>query len=216
MLGTDPIGRSIMENMIYDPTTNATVNGQVIRNPFPGNMIPKSRIDPVAAKIQALMPNPTTSGIINNYAETDTLPTTNSIPSLKVDQYLGPKTKASFYWGDWKNDIPKNFGDGLPIPISSSRFYKTRTNTYRFSVDETVTPTFLVHAGIGEMRYDHHDSAPPGTLTYNAVQNLGLVGSAVTPSPFPQINITANAEGGFNPRFFRTGQQHYHGADKRQ
>ena len=199
VLGTDPLGRSIMENMIYDPTTNSTVNGQVVRNPFPGNIIPKSRIDPVAAKIQALMPNPSNSGIVNNFAETDTLPTTNSIPSLKVDQYLGTKTKASFYWGDWKNDIPKNFGDGLPSPISASRFYKTRTNTYRFSIDETVTPTFLVHAGIGEMRYDHHDSAPPATLTYDAVAKLGLVGASVSPAPFPQINISPNAEGGFNP-----------------
>ncbi len=205
VLGTDPLGRSIITNMIYDPSTTRSVNGQVIRDPFPGNIIPSSRIDPVAAKIQALIPNATTSGLLNNYAETDTLPTTNSIPSLKVDQYISSKLKASFYWGDWKNDIPKNFGDGMPVPISASRFYKTRTNTYRFTVDDTISPTLLFHIGVGEYRYDHHDSAPPATLTYGATSKLGLVGSAVNPAPFPQINIAESAQGGFNPSGFAPG-----------
>ena len=198
-LGTDPLGRNIAENMIYDPATTRTVSGQVVRDPFPGNAIPQSRIDPVAAKIQALIPNPTGPGNINNFLESDTLPTTNSIPSLKVDHYLSPKTKLSFYWGEWKNDIPKNFGDGLPSPISSSRFYKTRTNTYRFSIDETLTPTFLVHVGVGEMRYDHFDSAPISTLTYGADTKLGLKGASTSPAPFPVISIAGNPQGGFFP-----------------
>ena len=66
-----------------------------------------------------------------NFAQVDSLPTVNSIPSIKVDRYLRPKTKLSFYWGDWREDVSKNLGDGLPLPISSARYYKTRTNTYR-------------------------------------------------------------------------------------
>ena len=60
-LGTSPTGAAILENMIYDPTTNfAASNGSIVRTPFPGNIIPSSRIDPAAAKIQALIPNPLT------------------------------------------------------------------------------------------------------------------------------------------------------------
>jgi len=52
-LGTDPTGAAILENTIYDPTTNfAASNGSIVRTPFPGNIIPSSRIDPAAAKIQ--------------------------------------------------------------------------------------------------------------------------------------------------------------------
>ena len=205
-LGTDPRGASILENMIYDPATNAVVNGQTLRTPFPNNVIPQSRIDPVAAKIQALIPLPTGPGTVNNYAESDTLPTVNSIPSVKIDQYLGTKTKVAFYWSDWENDVTKNFGDGLPTPISAARFYKTRTNSYRFTVDETVTPTFLVHVGVGEERYVHSDSAPQSTLTYDAVSKLGLVGASKTPSGFPHISISTNADGGgFNPSFTGPG-----------
>ena len=68
-LGTDPLGRPIMENTIYDPQTSREVNGLVVRDPFPANTIPMNRIDPVAAKIQALMPNPTRAGQINNWLQ---------------------------------------------------------------------------------------------------------------------------------------------------
>lgn len=50
-LGTDPLGRPILENTIYDPQTSRSVNGLIVRDPFPGNIIPVSRFDPVAAKI---------------------------------------------------------------------------------------------------------------------------------------------------------------------
>src|SRR5262249_43886762 len=33
---------------IYDPASGQLVNGQWVRNPFPGNVIPANRIDPVA------------------------------------------------------------------------------------------------------------------------------------------------------------------------
>ena len=43
--GTDPLGRAILENVIYDPKMNRTINGRVVRNPFPGNIIPHSDFD---------------------------------------------------------------------------------------------------------------------------------------------------------------------------
>ncbi len=59
-LGVDVLGRPIMENAIYDPLTTrtVTVNGEqfVVRDPFPNNVIPRERLDPVALKIQPLIP----------------------------------------------------------------------------------------------------------------------------------------------------------------
>ena len=74
-LGVDPLGRPILEGEIYNPNTTRVVNGQTVRDPFPGNIIPANRIDPVAARIQALIPNPTSSGNVNNFAVSDTVPT---------------------------------------------------------------------------------------------------------------------------------------------
>ena len=48
-LGTDVLGRAILENTIYDPLTQRTLlTGQVVRDPFPNNTIPLSQMDPVA------------------------------------------------------------------------------------------------------------------------------------------------------------------------
>ena len=51
-LGTDPLGRPIFGNEIYDPATARTVSGQVVTDPFTNNTIPQSRLDPVALAIQ--------------------------------------------------------------------------------------------------------------------------------------------------------------------
>lgn len=55
--GSDPLARPIFENVIYDPQTERTApNGQLVRDPFPNNMIPRNRFDPVALKILSLIP----------------------------------------------------------------------------------------------------------------------------------------------------------------
>ena len=44
-IGTDPLGRPIFQNQIYDPNTQRRTlqNGQVVRDPFPNNTIPVAR-----------------------------------------------------------------------------------------------------------------------------------------------------------------------------
>lgn len=56
-VGTDANGNNLVANQIFDPKSNATVNGQLVRTPFSGNIIPSSRFDPAAAKLMALFPN---------------------------------------------------------------------------------------------------------------------------------------------------------------
>src|SRR5262245_14993985 len=57
VIGTDPMGRQMLEGMIYDPATTRTApDGRIFRDPFPNNIIPKDRFDPVAVNIQALFP----------------------------------------------------------------------------------------------------------------------------------------------------------------
>ena len=41
---------------IYDPATGRNVNGTWVRDPFPGNIIPADRINPVAARDHAVLP----------------------------------------------------------------------------------------------------------------------------------------------------------------
>jgi outer membrane receptor protein involved in Fe transport len=53
---------------IYDPATTKAVGSSYTRALFPNNIIPASRIDPVAAKLAGLLPAPNVAGLAtNNY-----------------------------------------------------------------------------------------------------------------------------------------------------
>jgi hypothetical protein len=55
---------------IYDPATGQLVNGRVVRTPFPGNVIPSNRINPIAAAVLKYYPLPNQAGDTqgrNNY-----------------------------------------------------------------------------------------------------------------------------------------------------
>ena len=202
VLGTDPQGRPILENMIYDPTSNYTFNGQVLRNPFPGNVINPNMLDPVALKVQALIPTATRPGILNNLAVVDQTASTTTLPSIKIDELLSAKTKVSFYFGEWINDVPKSTGDGIPFPISNTREFITHNYTYRFTLDQTLTPTLLLHLGLGEVRYNHIDSSPDISQNYDAPGKLGLNGgvkNAQGNTGFPGISgLSSSSGGGFS------------------
>src|ERR1700760_1094504 len=68
-IGTDPLGRPVLNGAIYDAATTRTVDGQIVRDPFPNNQIPTSRFDPVAAKILGYIPDPTNSSPTKNYPD---------------------------------------------------------------------------------------------------------------------------------------------------
>ena len=52
---------------IFDPQTTSGTGAAMTRSMFPGDIIPRSRWDPLFPALLALYPEPTTSGIVNNY-----------------------------------------------------------------------------------------------------------------------------------------------------
>jgi len=118
-LGSDPLGRPIFGNEIYDPITVKSINGQSVTDPFPNNTIPVARFDPVAAKIQNLIPLPTNPFLLaNNYQQQYYSNRITDVPSIKVDELLGPKDKLSFYFSVIHTFCWYCSGaDGLPQPI---------------------------------------------------------------------------------------------------
>jgi hypothetical protein len=197
---TDPSsGYQYLQNQIFDPASNYTDNkGRLLRLPFPGNIIPLSRMDPVALKIQKLFPEPVGTQNTLNWAPLINTKTRQSIPSLKIDQDFGPSTKVSFFWNRTSTNSPA-YADGLPYPITGVR--KTVGGTvggdqYRLNIDRTITPNLLAHLGVGFYRFLNPDSSAPDILNYDVVKNLGLVGSS-TGLGFPRINgLSYNNEGG--------------------
>ncbi len=195
VLGTDPLGRPIYENAIYDPNTARTVNGQTVTDPFPNNVIPTSRFDPVALKIQSLIPQPTRPGNVNNFEEKYVTSKIQAIPTIKIDQNFSSVHHLAFYYSQQRTD-KDNSQDGFPDPITARRAQFIRSHTIRLNYDYTISPTVLLHLGAGFQRYHNPDTAPPDITGYNAASNLGLIGAA---GPgFPQIKGVGNAFGGVN------------------
>ena len=64
-IGTDALGRPIMEGGIYDPSTTRNVNGVPTRDPFPNNVIPASHPlrSTAAQQITDVMVQPDRAGV---------------------------------------------------------------------------------------------------------------------------------------------------------
>ena len=193
VLGVDPMGRNIMENAIYDPATTRTVNGQVVSDPFLNNIIPSSRFDPVAVKVQALIPKADGQGLVNNFTRRYAYRKIQAIPSIKIDHSFTPSARMSAYWSAQSTDKDNGQDDGLPDPISPRRDQIIRSQTVRVNYDQTVRPTFLVHLGAGYQRYHNPDASPQAIQDYDASQ-LGFKGQVG--SGFPRLTGLIGALGG--------------------
>ncbi|MBV9746640.1 MAG: TonB-dependent receptor [Acidobacteriia bacterium] len=186
---TDPLGNPLITNTIYNPATRRVVNGVTVADPFPNNTIPMSQMDPVALRIQSLIPLPTNAGNINNYTTTQPSVRHTTIPAVKGDQLIGAKQKISFYWSFTHTDsqysqIYGNY-EGFPLPITNARGTFIHSHVERLNYDYTVSPTLLAHVGAGYQQNNFFDDAP--VLNYNAQTSLGLTGSTLNRN-FPIFN----------------------------
>ena len=151
---------------IYDPNTqilNATT-GVYTRSPFPGNIIPVSRFDPVAAAIvkyaaPLAVPNipglvPGTSAWVRlNYRIPSSAGTRAPVDkwSIKLDQVLTGKQHVAFYYGRGTSASQVNPGgigglgltNSLPGGLSSSSEGSTYWRVYRLTHEFTITPTLF-------------------------------------------------------------------------
>jgi hypothetical protein len=156
-IGTDPLGRPIYQNEIYDPSSTFTApSGQVVRNPFPNNTIPSTDFDPLAVKIQALFPSPlgpNASGLVNNFVPNIPTSRITQIPSIKIDQVIGNKGRLAFFYEQTKTTAPLSFTfgnvDGLPDPLATNLGTFQNAPLYRLNYDYTLAPTVLLHFGGG-------------------------------------------------------------------
>jgi hypothetical protein len=195
VLGTDPLSRPIIEGTIYDPaTTRSAPDGRIVRDPFPNNAIPADRLDPVALKIQALVPPANRSGLTNNAIFPYPSLRTTTIPAFKIDHSFNTKGKLSYYFSRIKTytDVGSG-GDGLPLPVSNVINTDTVAPTQRLNYSHTLSPTLLLAVGAGYQ--ENRRISQPLVRDYNAEKELGLKGAAVN-RIFPFLTNLANAQGG--------------------
>jgi hypothetical protein len=107
---------------IYDPATaKAGPNGSVIRQPFPNNIIPQSRLDPIALAYLQYYPQPNSAGGIdgfNNYFTTALNPDLYDNQFGRLDVNIGAKDKLFF---DFRHSGRTNVGNNFLHSIATGQ-----------------------------------------------------------------------------------------------
>jgi hypothetical protein len=183
----DALGNPVYAGQIFDPQALATDG--FTRLPFTGNIIPPSRIDPVALKTQGFLPKPINGLQSLNYQLSGTTPRPQNLPSIKVDHNFSQNLKMSTFYS-YVGGSGQTSTDGLPENITTAGFNHSQSSTARVSVDEVLRPSMLLHLGVGYVNTLVSKLAFPDVANFNQQTQLGLTGAITT--GFPQITGIGN------------------------
>ncbi len=201
---------------IYDPlTTRLDASGRYVRDPFPGNVIPADRINPVARAILAAVPSPSNGKSYNGVASL--LDGPQHQQTLKLDQRWSDRWTTTAMAARQKTREPGSafFGEFGSIPGDPGASLLLRTVRF-FAINNVFVPnsTTTVTVRYGDNTFDDSGSNYPafdaatlglpasyvGQLTYNtfpAIAIAGYGGSTTVgntgPSNITHITRTANA-----------------------
>jgi carboxypeptidase family protein len=134
-IGTDVLGRPILQGQIFNPGTTRIVNGVPVRDPYPGNVIPAN--DPlrsqVASRYAALMAHPDRPGLSNNVAGNPAGDQTWELDAhvylARIDHSFSPKLKATF--SGYYNNRPsvRNCGGAQGCSVDNDPLTDSASNT---------------------------------------------------------------------------------------
>jgi Carboxypeptidase regulatory-like domain len=156
VIARDGLGALIPEYGVYDPATAMQTPTGIVNSLFPNGIIPPTRMDPLALKIQNLLPLPNVNNLINNYLVPNyNNPNHTRNLSFKIDQSLSPTKKISGYFAQLHETNPEYNGLDLAGSVPASNAItgvepvNTTADTVRLNYDETLRPTLLLHLGAG-------------------------------------------------------------------
>ncbi len=142
--------------IIYDPATTRLVNGVYVRDPFPGNIIPANRIDPVAAKAVTFFPGPngTTPGQ-PAWARNEFVHNSNTFTSWSINPRVDYNISARhsmFFRLKRDNGSGENPGNWSPANPADTGQYTPQFPSLQAVLSESfiIKPTLIneFHAGI--------------------------------------------------------------------
>jgi hypothetical protein len=105
----------VFRSPVFDPATTRRGADGIVRDAFPGNMIPQSRWDPVAARLAGRYPTPTASTAANNYRRTAAERDGADQFDIRLDHYISARQRAFLRWS-----FLRDYGQpAAPLPDGS-------------------------------------------------------------------------------------------------
>jgi hypothetical protein len=161
---------------IFDPLSNT---------PFPNDMIPSSRINPAAAGLLKFFPEPTYTGLVQNYRLISTVPSTSENIGVRLSAPINAKDRTNFNFQYQTRDSKSrqlfgftdtSNGYGLSLAAGWSHSFKPRLNN-------SANLTFSRNVSQG---------TPFFAYTTNVAGQLGILGTEQDPINYgpPSISFT--------------------------
>jgi hypothetical protein len=162
--------------VIYDPaTTQPNPNGTgVVRDPFPGNRIPASRINPLAAKLLAMLPLPNLPDLTGNYVVTRDASRMRRQVDTRVDHGFSTNSKLYVRYSLTNRD------DRIPGPYDAPLIGTTQ-------FQQAVKDQVAHNLAIGQTQ----------VLSGNRVNELRLGYNRISDDLYPWVTDTTPAASGF-------------------
>lgn len=178
---------------VFDPlSTTPDGRGSFVREQFPGNVIPASRISAVSRKIMDLVPQADlASEMLNNFRNrTGSGTYRNYVSTVKLDHSFTDSHKLSFTYSDQYNPrVIAGQGYGVDNPLEGSQSPKyIHSRTGRINYDWIIRPNLLSHFTFGADRYNNQTQQLTQFEGWNP--KLGIQGVIWDQGAFPVIGFS--------------------------
>jgi Carboxypeptidase regulatory-like domain len=206
-VGTDVLGNPIYSGEIYDPASTRTVNGQLVRDPFQGNIIPKNRFDPAAAKLLAYYPAPNQPIPTGGYPQNDyftSTPGTEQIDQgdVRVDHRISDKDSlfGSLSWSNTEKALVPPFGG----PLDGGNFQGSSEvdlgRNAQIGYTRVWTPTIISETRVGFSRLVTSRVGQNPNTDVNALLGIGGLdqSGAAQNGGIPQMDMQRYSQIGAN------------------
>jgi outer membrane receptor protein involved in Fe transport len=159
---------------IYDPLTSP-------RTPFPGNVIPSNRIDPIAQRFFNLYPTPTTGALGSNFTTSVNREQTSDTFDVRLDHRFTDTRSLYARYSDngVETLVPGVFGvvDGIDPGGAAAGFGgPSLADAWGLHANylEIIKPTLLFEVKVGKMYFN--TESLPETFGQNVATSFGLQG----------------------------------------
>jgi outer membrane receptor protein involved in Fe transport len=183
---------------IYDPysTVPDPANaGKFIRQPFPGNVIPTNRINPIGANILKYYPNPNLGGLIANLFLTSPTPIDKDYYSGRLDYNISATRRLAGRFT--KDNLDWQFANffGNLADVDGRKILIPRDGAY-LSYTDSLSPTLVFDGRIG---FNHQTEAFNTPSQGFDITQLGLPASLLNQSQnapgakqgtFPRLSVS--------------------------
>ncbi len=175
---------------IFDPDSLSEVGGKFFRDPFPGNIIPLTRMDPVSAQAKDWYPDPKNARLTQNYLFNPPREENRNRGDVRVDHVFSGTDNIFFRYSQDTRFIPAS--PNLPIPAiggagnTGGSFTHAGQNT-GLAWNHIFTPTTLTSTRLG---WNNTDTKLSPLIDYNANAQLGIEGVDQSQPGAPRFNIS--------------------------